>query len=820
VGSVVAEKGIYLMSVRHKSENINRTDYVERIIGTFNGRLSGDGNQGKCECPVCHKRALSITNKGGRILLNCFAYGTKEHNREVAKELHARGLLPSTQSFAPLKRAEKEKRPLNDRIAYARNIWKDLSVNKDQYNILAQFYLTARGIDWIPYDVRMVLPVGIGGETEIKADDFGMVMPIRREDGRQRGIVATWLNSDCTGKRKEEPQRNSYGEVKGNFVPLSNIDYASPPEELLIGEGIETTAAAMQLVRRQRKKQIPGIATAGAGMMPHVNPPWSQRYYILGDNGEVGQKAVKELALKLVDDDPKCKVHIATPARPANGKEGYDWNDALIDAGNDEDKLNALGKVILSAPAYDPKNDPFARIRMLAKLKLSNPIAYEQARSQAAADLGLRKPILDAEVNEACKVLKQQEAPKVDPVSTEDLKRSAGFIIGSEDVLGLFADDVGRRVVGEEKNVKMLYLVNTSRLLNETMHAALKGPSAAGKSKSREYVNKYFPPEDIISFTALSEKALLYCDRSFEHKILSMGEALSGEEQSFQDSMLRQLMSEGKLEYVVAQKLGDHVGSVTIAKQGPVVFTVTTTKNKLHPENETRMLSLEFNDTAEQTKAVLRKISQVIGLNKSTDIDVQPWHDFQRWLSRGDLRVFIPFAEALDELIPPKALRLRRDYEQVLIAIKVHAILHREHRRRGSRGSIIATIEDDYAAVRRLINAMLEDVIEVKLRPVIAETIKVVRENQPDVTDTDNLAGKGLTVRKVAEFLDLDRSSARRRLYDAEEKGYLVNVEERRGRAAQYRTTPQKELKSESLLPSVKELKAVAAELRGRKERR
>ena len=35
----------------------------------------------------------------------------------------------------------------------------------------------------------------------------------------------------------------------------------------------------------------------------------------------------------------------------------------------------------------------------------------------------------------------------------------------------------------------------------------------------------FIPPEDVISFTTLSEKALLYMTDDFAHKILSMGEA-------------------------------------------------------------------------------------------------------------------------------------------------------------------------------------------------------------------------------------------------------------------------------------------------------
>ena len=47
----------------------------------------------------------------------------------------------------------------------------------------------------------------------------------------------------------------------------------------------------------------------------------------------------------------------------------------------------------------------------------------------------------------------------------------------------------------------------------------------------------------MIGFTTLSEKALLYFEQDFSHKILSMGEAAGADEQHLQNYLLRELMS-------------------------------------------------------------------------------------------------------------------------------------------------------------------------------------------------------------------------------------------------------------------------------------
>ena len=60
---------------------------------------------------------------------------------------------------------------------------------------------------------------------------------------------------------------------------------------------------------------------------------------------------------------------------------------------------------------------------------------------------------------------------------------------------------------------------------------------------------------------------------------------------------------------------------------------VTTTEAALHPENETRMLSLNVDDSEEQTRRVLKKLAQTTGRNLGPDDSIHYiWQDFQRLL--------------------------------------------------------------------------------------------------------------------------------------------------------------------------------------------
>ena len=169
-------------------------------------------------------------------------------------------------------------------------------------------------------------------------------------------------------------------------------------------------------------------------------------------------------------------------------------------------------------------------------------------------------------------------------------------------------------------------------------------------------------------------------------------------------------------------------------------------------------------------------------------------------LAAGERDVIIPFAHTLVRLIPPRAVRLRRDVGQLLRAIRAHALLHRQHRRRDDDGNILATIDQDYGAVLPLLGDLLATSAEVKVRAAVADTIEVVRTNQPP---NDEI---GATSREVANALKIDRNAAWRRLRQAEDAGYVVNVEKRRGYPGQYRTT-EESLPDADMLPTAEQLR-------------
>src|SRR5919107_1314943 len=146
--------------------------------------------------------------------------------------------------------------------------------------------------------------------------------------------------------------------------------------------------------------------------------------------------------------------------------------------------------------------------------------------------------------------------------------------------------------------------------------------------------------------------------------------------------------------------------------------------------------------------------------------DLERWHALQRWLEGAEHRVTIPYAKALARLVPPVAVRLRRDFGALLNLIRAHAVLHQATRERDAEGRIVGTIED-YAAVRELVVDLVGEGVEATVPITVRETVEAVKRRRKDSN------GEPVTVAELVRRLELDRSAVSRRARNAKDRGYL-----------------------------------------------
>jgi len=341
------------------------------------------------------------------------------------------------------------------------------------------------------------------------------------------------------------------------------------------------------------------------------------------------------------------------------------------------------------------------------------------------------------------------------------------------DILGRFADELARSgVAGEERIARLLYLALTSRLLQKPVSVAVKGPSSGGKSYLVEQVLRFMPESAYQARTGMSEHALAYSEVPLKHRTLVVYEA-EGMASDFQSYLIRSLLSEGRLSYETVVKGEDGPEARLIEREGPTGLIVTTTATRLHPENETRLISLTVSDTREQTADIL--MSLAIGAVEGPDLE--PWLALQSWLEGAGHDVEIPYVETLAGMVPPVAVRLRRDFGAVLNLIRARAVLHQAGREKTEDGRIVATL-GDYGKVRELVVDLVSEGVGATVLPIVRETVEAV----------DRLINEGgaevVTAKDLRDELTLDKTAVTRRVRLSLDAGYLRNLEDRKGRPA------------------------------------
>ncbi len=352
--------------------------------------------------------------------------------------------------------------------------------------------------------------------------------------------------------------------------------------------------------------------------------------------------------------------------------------------------------------------------------------------------------------------------------------RQCEALAKSPTILDEFIADLKQRgIAGEERFAKATFLATVSRFQPRPVSIVAKGPSSAGKSIVMQKTLEFFPTRAYYAMSGMSERALAYSQEPMQYRMLVVYEA-QGLQGNWASYLLRSLLSEGRIRYETVMKTEAGPQGLLIDREGPTGLLTTTTRIALHAENETRLLSVPVDDTPTQTRNVMRKVAEEGGQG----VDFTRWHALQTWLAGAGHRVTIPFAETLAEIIPPVAVRLRRDFGTLLALIRAHATLHQATRNRDDAGQIVATL-DDYAVVRGLVGDLMAEGVEASVPPIVRETVEAVR------TLTAGVTGSMVMVKQVAAALGIDSPPALRRVRMAIERGYLKNEETRKGQPAQ-----------------------------------
>jgi hypothetical protein len=277
----------------------------------------------------------------------------------------------------------------------------------------------------------------------------------------------------------------------------------------------------------------------------------------------------------------------------------------------------------------------------------------------------------------------------------------------------LETDFVSAGLVGERINALIVFFVAVSARLPRPLNLTIRGESSAGKNYLMETATRFVPDEHKRLVTGMTPKVLMHSQEDeFQHKavLIAEYEGVAGA-----DFAIRTFQSEGRIvwEYV-DQGAKDGLKKRTNTVKGPAAFIQATTRVSLHPENETRLLSIQTDESAEQTRAINQYQAQLAAGNVQPcpESTIQEWHALLRGLTQNN--VLIPYAEQLAETMPPR-VRSRRDFPKLLGLIEVSAYLHQKDRQIDDLGRIVANPED-YKIARMLFSSCRDTGVEKSSR--------------------------------------------------------------------------------------------------------
>ncbi|MEP2943137.1 MAG: hypothetical protein ABJO72_05010 [Hyphomicrobiales bacterium] len=348
---------------------------------------------------------------------------------------------------------------------------------------------------------------------------------------------------------------------------------------------------------------------------------------------------------------------------------------------------------------------------------------------------------------------------------------------------------------------ELVYLtLNTSRL-KKPASMVIKGPSGAGKSFALDAGKQFVPDNYFEEFNGTSEMAIIYNEASYVHKHIVVGE-FAGMASGKGQAMLRQLLSEGEINYLtVDSNSKEGLKSKRIQKDGPTGLIMTTTNNALHPEDESRILSVNITESPEQIKmALLSKILK--GGKAKKEMDVTRWHKLIAFNRVGPTKVQIPYLKEMIEYLPLSHDRIKRDLNQVISLIETHALMHCYVRDWVDNETVLASRED-YNTVYRLIHQALAEGLQESVSASVRELVEAVTKlsSNPHI---------GVSQTELAKHLERDQYAVSRTARDATRLGYLKNNNPGQGRKAEL-VLGDMELPSGSVLPHPKVLFAKPA---------
>jgi putative DNA primase/helicase len=283
-------------------------EVIAKILG---GRKVGGGWMARCPAHNDRGPSLSIIDaQGGKVLVRCHA-GCEQ--ADVIAALRSRGVWHNDDRRNG-RHGHKNRRSAASepdqstakRIEAALAFWR---ATQPANGTLVERYLHSRGL-------RHTLPSILRFHAGLKHPSGGIwpamvALVTRGVDDAPIAIHRTFVASDGNGKAPVEPAKMMFGPCHGGAVRLGPAG-----DVLMVGEGIETSLAAMQA-----SGHAAWAALSTSGLRTLNLPRKVRDVIVLADGDDPGEAATQDCALRWKREGRRVRI-----ARPPRGME---FNDLL-----------------------------------------------------------------------------------------------------------------------------------------------------------------------------------------------------------------------------------------------------------------------------------------------------------------------------------------------------------------------------------------------------------------------------------------------------------------------------------------------------------
>ena len=258
-------------------------------------------------------------------------------------------------------------------------------------------------------------------------------------------------------------------------------------------------------------------------------------------------------------------------------------------------------------------------------------------------------------------------------------RRSAMNFLKSKNLLEKTNKLIGKSgVIGEVGNRLLMYIIFTSRKMENPLHCVSFGSSGSGKTHLQSSIAELIPQEDRLSLTSLSSNSFYYFKKDeLKHKLVLI-EDLDGADDVLYP--LRELQTKKRITKSVVQKgIGGQGKTKNLTVEGPVSVAGCTTKESIYEDNSNRSFLLYIDESEEQDELIMAYQRSVSAGQVNIEEELlaeELLQNVQRLLE--PIKVINPYAEHL--ILPKSVFKPRRTNAHYLQFIEAITFYHQHQR--------------------------------------------------------------------------------------------------------------------------------------------